>query len=79
MNAPSTKKKSAAAQMRQQGLASLKERGVAFSEHNGGAHLVVQGLHGFIDYWPGTGKWVCRVSRKSGFGSETLIRYIKGY
>lgn len=79
MNAPSTKKKSAAAQMRVQALKTLNERGVQFSEHNGGAHLIVQGLKGFIDYWPGPGRWVCRVSKKEGFGCENLIRYVKGY
>jgi hypothetical protein len=79
MNAPSTKKKSAAAQMRIQALKALSELSVMFSEHNGGAHLIVQGLNGFIDYWPGAGRWICRVSKKEGFGCENLIRYIKGY
>lgn len=79
MNAPSTKKKSAAAQMRQQALDQLRSRGITFAECNGGAHLIVQGSQGHIDFWPGAGRWNCRVTSKQGYGCDNLIRYVKGF
>lgn len=55
----------------------LRERGIMFSTNNGGAHLIVEGNEGFIDFWPGTGRWNCRSGHK-GFGVRNLVIYIKG-
>lgn len=38
----------------------LRQAGVPFTEHNGGAHLFVTGARGIADFWPGTGKWILR-------------------
>jgi hypothetical protein len=45
---------------RQSGQQKLAEAGVPFTEHNGGAHLIVQTPAGVVDFWPGTGKWILR-------------------
>lgn len=56
-------------------VAMLKERGIRFTTFNGGAHLIVMGSAGFIDFWPTTGKWHDRAGQK-GFGVESLIAHI---
>ena len=38
----------------------LLDAGLVFESKNAGAHLIVQGKKGIIDFWPGTGKYVCR-------------------
>ena len=43
----------------------LKENGIDFVSHNGGAHLVVNGS---IDFWPGTGKFMVRTNGGKGRG-----------
>lgn len=55
----------------------LQENGIPFEPKNGGAHLVVEGHDCFIDFWPGTGKWITRNGHK-GFGVRNLIEFIKG-
>lgn len=53
----------------------LEAVGIFFESKNGGAHLIVEGKHCYIDFWPGTGKWIERGGRK-GFGVRNLIKYI---
>lgn len=55
----------------------LVERGVAFESHNGGVHLVVSGSKGLIDFWPSTGKYITRYSRKDGRGVHNLIKELE--
>lgn len=52
----------------------LKEAGIAFTVHNGGAHLVVEER---VDFWPGTGLWKPRASRAQQRGVRALIRFIQ--
>ena len=54
----------------------LEERGIMFESKNNGAHLIVEGNDGYIDFWPGTGKWKVR-NGKSGFGVRNLVILIK--
>ncbi len=49
---------------------------IVFTSHNNDAHLIVEGATGYIDFWPGTGRWNCR-SGKKGFGVMNLIKYVK--
>lgn len=60
---------------RENGQRFLMEAGIPFIEKNGGAHLVVEGSDCFIDYWPGTGRWITRNGCK-GFGVRNLIQHI---
>ena len=55
----------------------LLEHGIHFTSNNGGAHLIVQGPTCFIDFWPGTGKWIFRGSGKYQIGVRNLIGAIK--
>ena len=55
----------------------LRQQGIPFTTHNGGAHLIVEGRECFIDFWPGPGKWHCRSGHK-GFGVRNLVAYIEG-
>ncbi len=50
----------------------LRKAGVRFETRNGGAHLIVEGQGGKIDFWPGTGKWIDR-NRKNGRGINSLL------
>lgn len=38
-------------------------------------HLVAESRNGHVDVWPTTGKWTCRVTKRSGFGLLNLIDY----
>lgn len=62
---------------RQASTELLEEQRIDFDSKNGGAHLIVQGTTGLIDFWPGTGRWVGRSGFKEGFGVKRLIEHIK--
>lgn len=61
---------------RESSAALLKRKGVGFTEHNNGAHLVVDGHRGKVDFWPGTGKWIARNGVK-GRGVFNMLRAIE--
>ena len=42
----------------------LRDRDVRFESRNGGAHLMVESVHGVIDFWPSTGLWNLRNKSK---------------
>lgn len=56
--------------------AKLDEAGLGFSEHNGGAHLIVYGKRDTADFWPGTSRWFLRIAKVKGFGIDKLIRVL---
>ena len=60
---------------RQSSAEYLSARGIHFTSHNDGAHLIVTGPTCFIDFWPGTGKWNSRDGTK-GFGVMNLAAHI---
>lgn len=67
---------------RSRSAALLTDRGYAFTSRNEGAHLIVTAAMGVtIDFWPGTGKWIARVSRGGhairGYGVANLMREFK--
>lgn len=62
---------------REQSAEYLTKAEIPFTEKNGGAHLIVEGRNCFIDFWPGTGKWITRNGEK-GFGVRNLVKYITG-
>lgn len=56
----------------------LQAEGIAFTVHNGGAHLVVIADGLIYDLWPGTGKWSRRKSGGLvGRGIRNLIKEIR--
>lgn len=60
---------------REQSAQYLTKHDILFESKNNGAHLIVEGNDGYIDFWPGTGKWKTRKG-KSGFGVRNLVKYI---
>ena len=55
----------------------LKRADIPFVTKNDGAHLIVEGGDCFIDFWPGTGRWITRANRTIGFGVKNLINFIE--
>lgn len=62
---------------RSQSADYLTQRGIPFSSHNFGAHLIVEGPAGYIDFWPGTGRWKDRRG-PAGFGVRNLVIHLAG-
>lgn len=59
------------AKNRERGAELLEEHGIIFTEHNGGAHLIIEDRW---DYWPGTGKWL---DRRVGMYDRGIMKLIK--
>ena len=59
---------------REQSPKILERAGLLFMAHNNGAHLVVEGENEIADFWPGTGKWIIRVTQQDGRGVRNLIK-----
>lgn len=55
----------------------LKRNGISFTSHNDGAHLIVKGPPGIVDFWPGTGKWKVRKSGNVSRGVFPLMLFMK--
>ena len=62
---------------RENAVIILKHEEIEFESKNIGAHLIVQGIGGIIDFWPGTGKYVTRCGTYSGRGIRNLIKIAK--
>ncbi|MER1940616.1 hypothetical protein ABS755_07900 [Castellaniella sp. FW104-16D08] len=62
---------------RDQSAGYLAQRGIHYTSHNGGAHLIVEGPECFIDFWPGTGRWRTRDGH-TGFGVRNLVLHYWG-
>jgi hypothetical protein len=59
---------------RQSSAEILKNKGVEFESKNLGAHLIVTGKKGLIDFWPGTGKFIPRNGGRNGRGVFNLLK-----
>jgi len=55
----------------------LESRNIEYWTNNGGVHLIVIGNHGYIDFWPGKGKWKARDGSRDGFGVFNLLEMIE--
>lgn len=65
------------AQNRAVGKELLSYNDIIFTSHNDSAHLIVDGVNGCIDFWPGTGLWIDRQGER-GRGIKNLIIHING-
>ena len=54
----------------------LRDAGISFESKNMGAHLIVKAPTGFVDFWPGTGRWIVRGSSRANYGVKRLIQGI---
>ena len=57
--------------------AMLAGHGIDFESHNSGAHLIVHAGVCKIDFWPSTGLWIVRGSKKRHGGVRKLIEYVQ--
>lgn len=55
----------------------LTAAGVGFQSKNDGAHLVIPHGSGTVDFWPGTGRWIQRVTLRDGRGVRRLLALLK--
>ena len=56
---------------------ALAKEGITFESKNDGAHLIVkQDNEKPVDFWPGTGKFICRETGKDGRGVRNVIKHI---
>ena len=71
-------KQSARQQRREDAPYFLRAAGIPFTEHNNGAHLILDTHQGFIDFWPGTSKWKTRNHISvEGYGITKLLQLIQ--
>ena len=78
MNALKAQSKERRGRNRESSTALLKRLGIPFQSMNDGAHLVVTtNKQDLIDFWPGTGAFICRKGGKRGRGVFKLIRLVK--
>ena len=76
---PLTKKPDRRAMNREQGKQYLLDFKIPFTIHGNGVHLIVEGKDCHIDFWPGSGRWATRNSRRMwGFGVRQLVEFITG-
>lgn len=68
--------KTRAEQNRDRSTDLLRGCGVAFDLHNDGYHLIVTAPRGLIDFWPSTGRFQDRRTRKMGRGVKSLLEMI---
>lgn len=62
---------------RERAAERLKGLCIDFQSKNYGAHLIVDGLKGPIDFWPGTGRWKERATGEYGRGVKGVIKRAK--
>lgn len=55
----------------------LKGAGISFDTNNGGVHLIVVAQTAIVDFWPGTGLWIPRTTKKRSYGVRNLIDFCK--
>ena len=56
----------------------LSEAGVNFEAKNDGHHYILDSKESKIDYWPSTGLWKCRSTKKQGYNIKPLLKHLKG-
>lgn len=49
---------------------------VNYTVHNNGAHFIVEGPNCYIDFWPGTGRWIPRNTSELNFGIVNLLKLL---
>ena len=57
----------------------LVSSSIEFRSNDEGTHLIIDEYNtGVIDYWPSTGLWIPRNTKKRHRGIRPLIKYIQG-
>ena len=55
----------------------LQWSNLTFESKFNNSYIIVKGLRGNIDFYPGTGAFSCKSTRARGKGIESLIKYAK--
>ena len=50
---------------------------IEHTSRNSGAHLIVMHAGLTVDFWPGTGLWIVRGSKRQGRGIRDLINHLR--
>lgn len=58
-------------------ILDIKKLGFRVKQLNQGKQLVLKKSAKTFDYWPSSGKWICRSDGSSGVGSESLSAFFK--
>lgn len=59
-------------------LKHLESKGIPFVSNNDGVHVVIQHNNKIIDFYPSTGLWKDRQSKRRARGILSLIRHLEG-
>lgn len=58
-------------------IEKLKRSNIKFESKFNNSYIIVTGLKGNIDFYPGTGAFSCKSTGARGKGIESLIKYAK--
>ena len=58
-------------------IEKLKRSNLQFEAKFNNSYIIVTGLRGKIDFYPGTGAFACKSTGARGKGIESLIKYAK--
>ena len=68
------KKQEQRAENRVSGRQAILDAGYNVEFRNFGTNLIVEKR---VDFWPGTGRWIERETKRRGFGAESLIEWLR--
>jgi len=55
----------------------LTNLGIAFESKNNGVHLVIKHNNKVVDFWPSTGRFICRSGKMDDYDSRGINRLVK--
>ncbi len=60
-----------------QDIALLKRLGVVYTTNENGDHMMIDDkVHGRIDFWPTTGRWICTPAKRRSRGIASLLDFL---
>jgi hypothetical protein len=69
-----SKKKRASNQ--ENSTAILRALSLKFEQKNNGVHLIVKHNEKTVDFWPSTGRFICRSGKKGDYGIFNLLKHL---
>lgn len=70
------RKKEVKAKNRAESIERLNTSMIQFYSKNNGEHLILNGVEGVIDFWPSTGRWVDRKTKRNGYDARGLFSFM---
>jgi hypothetical protein len=56
---------------------TLKKNGLSFTINNDGTRYVITDDSKLIDFWPSSGRWICRTTKTNGHILQSLIKHLR--